>query len=223
MKLYKYRPFNIWALDIIVNNELYLAYPKELNDPMDCAILIDEKREELPTAICSLSKKNNDYLMWSYYADGHKGLCLKLNCNNLIETIDKENRKISQRKTIYMEKVTYYSEAEYRKTVNSMRTERGDIVIDKKNTLLKIKTTNFKHEKEIRLITKSFDIKNKLKVNELVEAVYLGLNMPPNQIKLIQNIVFMINKTSNRDICIYRAKDINKKNQIKFIKIEKTS
>ena len=97
MKLYKYRPFNIWALDIIVNNELYLAYPKELNDPMDCAILIDEKREELPTAICSLSKKNNDYLMWSYYADGHKGLCLKLNCNNLIETIDKENRKISQR------------------------------------------------------------------------------------------------------------------------------
>jgi len=161
--LYKYKPFNVWALDIIVNNELYLADPKELNDPMDCAILIDEKREELPTAICSLSKKNNDYLMWSHYADGHKGICLKLNYDNIIKAIEVENQKATQRKTVYLEEVNYCSEKEYRKNVNNMRTDRGDIIIDKKNTLLKIKTNNFKHEKEIRLITKSFDIKKKLR------------------------------------------------------------
>lgn len=54
-----------------------------------------------------------------------------------------------------------------------------------------------------------------------MEVVYLGLNMPPDQIRLLNDIVFMINKISNRKISIYHANDINKKNQVKFIKIGK--
>ncbi|MCW8331749.1 DUF2971 domain-containing protein [Photobacterium sp. SDRW27] len=36
--LYKYRPFNEFTLDIIVNNEIYFPKPEVFNDPYDCNI-----------------------------------------------------------------------------------------------------------------------------------------------------------------------------------------
>src|SRR5262245_7180729 len=83
---YKYRSLmNLqFALDIFVNGRLYAAEFTKLNDPMEgtftygpdtipdslARALYDQKRKLL---ILSLCEQPDNMLMWSYYADGHKG------------------------------------------------------------------------------------------------------------------------------------------------------
>ena len=46
----------------------------------------DRLREN--TWICSLSKINNSLLMWSHYANNHKGVCVELNMAHVIKYLD---------------------------------------------------------------------------------------------------------------------------------------
>lgn len=119
--LYKYRSFdnNGHTLDLLRNNEFYLSYSTEFNDPFDCFVeyeiigtkeecdnyiewlkISDNKKREIYLQLkeCNYdySKvfKNNDYkdneallmccfstipdniLLWSHYANKHKGICI---------------------------------------------------------------------------------------------------------------------------------------------------
>ena len=92
---YKYRNLSDFErfLDVVVNNRLYGAVYKELNDPMEGrfnTVGLDKKDFEdiykrlKTTRICSMLAKQesqtfpDDYLMWSHYADSHKGCCVEL-------------------------------------------------------------------------------------------------------------------------------------------------
>lgn len=92
---YKYRSLADLErfLDIIVKNRLYGAVYKELNDPMEGKFnRTGLERDDFNkiyvnlarTRICSLSTKRDnqifpdDYLMWSHYADSHRGCCVEL-------------------------------------------------------------------------------------------------------------------------------------------------
>ena len=46
----------------------------------------DRLRER--TWICSLSKINDSLLMWSHYANNHKGICVELNMAHVIKYLD---------------------------------------------------------------------------------------------------------------------------------------
>lgn len=87
--LYKYRSLNNFKnfVDIVVNNRLYAASYKDLNDPMegqyyynkgdlDREIVEKLRGEKQDIKLCSLSKINNNQLMWSHYADGHCGVAI---------------------------------------------------------------------------------------------------------------------------------------------------
>jgi hypothetical protein len=41
--LYKYREFNEFTLDIIVNNRIFLSSPAKFNDPFDCSINVNDR------------------------------------------------------------------------------------------------------------------------------------------------------------------------------------
>jgi hypothetical protein len=109
-KVYKYRDWsNSLHKNILLHNELYLASPKDFNDPFDCRIpknfiRIIEKGEESYSSnpqldndpisfqreyekqqteildkhygILSMSNKWNGILLWSHYANFHKGFCV---------------------------------------------------------------------------------------------------------------------------------------------------
>ena len=86
---YKFRSLNNIRhfLDILVNNRLYAARYDELNDPMEGAYLIDANNENIirllkakkyKTRICSLSTDYKHTLLWTHYADGHKGCCIEV-------------------------------------------------------------------------------------------------------------------------------------------------
>lgn len=93
--LYKYRGLsNIpFALDIIVNQRMFAAEFKKLNDPMEGTYLYEpgtlspqqinaiyEKKSAY--RLLSLSESPNNMLMWSYYADSHSGMVVGLSLND---------------------------------------------------------------------------------------------------------------------------------------------
>lgn len=86
---YKFRSLNNirYFLDILVNNRLYAARYDELNDPMEGAYLINGYNENIirllktrkyKTRVCSLSKNYIHTLLWTHYAEGHKGCCIEI-------------------------------------------------------------------------------------------------------------------------------------------------
>lgn len=96
MLLYKYRGIQGFRFftDIILKQRLYAAPYFDLNDPMEGRYLysqsggsIDEdmrrllKGEKEKIRICSLSRDPNNELMWSHYAEGHKGVAVGVEVN----------------------------------------------------------------------------------------------------------------------------------------------
>ena len=86
---YKFRSLDNlkYFLDILINSRLYAARYNEFNDPMEGAYLVDAKNRDIinllktekdKTRICSLSKDYKQTLLWSHYADGHKGCCFEV-------------------------------------------------------------------------------------------------------------------------------------------------
>lgn len=86
---YKFRSLqNIkYFLDILIGKRLYAARYDELNDPMEGQYTTDAgnrnlicqlKEQKHKVRICSLSKDYRHTLMWSHYADGHKGCCFEV-------------------------------------------------------------------------------------------------------------------------------------------------
>jgi hypothetical protein len=86
--LYKYRSIN-WKFleDIVINRRLYAAPFRTLNDPMEGLLYLFDKsvstryrrsvdRSRHRLNICSLCECRNKTLLWSYYADGHKGVAI---------------------------------------------------------------------------------------------------------------------------------------------------
>jgi hypothetical protein len=103
--LYKYRDINSFKnfTDIIVNSRLYAAPYFDLNDPMEGQYLYNEnddfnsdiekilKGSKDRTRICSLSKDQDNQLMWAHYANGHRGVVFGIE----VDTIKYETREVA--------------------------------------------------------------------------------------------------------------------------------
>jgi hypothetical protein len=104
--VFKFRAINKYLLDSLVKSELYFARPSFLNDPFDCRVDVirsldnaiikssSESREALmklrqmhdffekvqtdlsQIGVCSFSLELSNPLMWSHYADYHRGVSL---------------------------------------------------------------------------------------------------------------------------------------------------
>lgn len=87
--LYKYRGIlNFrYFIDILLKNRLFAAKYSDLNDPMDGQYYYSkgELNEDIVNKlsdgkdklrICSLSRKNNNELLWSHYSEGHRGVVI---------------------------------------------------------------------------------------------------------------------------------------------------
>lgn len=198
---YKYRSLDDLEriLDIIVNNRLYAAVYKDLNDPMEGKFNKDgldrndfsEIYSHLKrTRICSLLKKQqeqffpDDYLMWSHYANSHSGCCVELN-------ITKQHNKGWD-----LLEVSYQDE---------LPKVEGAIT-DRIRGILSVKTSLWKNEHEVRAI-KIYD-ENKFSTNSpfyhiKIMAIYFGCKVSKEKCDFYKKIISSI----NRNIKIYRLKE----------------
>lgn len=89
--LYKYRGIENFRffVDIIMKNRLFAAKYKDLNDPMEgqyyyntgqyeTSIIDKIASEKENLRLCSLSRVKDHELMWSHYAEGHRGVVIGL-------------------------------------------------------------------------------------------------------------------------------------------------
>jgi hypothetical protein len=87
--IYKYRSdIDPYVDRIFTHSKIHYTSPLKFNDPFDCRIpFYDEKGEQISEkkdrsilsrySIFCLTKRNDDILMYSHYANGHKGFCLE--------------------------------------------------------------------------------------------------------------------------------------------------
>ena len=84
--LYKYRGLSNFRffVDIILKNRLYAGKYNSLNDPMEGMYISKNKlgdslkNEKDETLICSLSSDPFNTLLWSHYAEEHRGVAIEL-------------------------------------------------------------------------------------------------------------------------------------------------
>lgn len=200
---YKYRSLEDFErfLDIIVNNRLYGAVYKSLNDPMEGKFNRDGlSKEDLDTIyknlkvtrICSLLSKQNsqkfpdDYLMWSHYANSHTGCCIELKITN-------------QYNSGWILKEVNYTDI--------MPNVKGDGK-NKIYGILSVKTPLLNNEKEVRAVKiynqKTF-IDNSPYYHIKVQAVYLGYRINKEKALFYKKIINKINPK----IKIYIIKEAN--------------
>ncbi|MBK8112877.1 MAG: DUF2971 domain-containing protein [Saprospiraceae bacterium] len=80
MKLFKYREHNQLTLSSLINNYSWYGNPSSFNDPFDYSLLTNsflrERFLKSHNVFC-LSEENDNLLLWSHYADCHKGYCVE--------------------------------------------------------------------------------------------------------------------------------------------------
>jgi Protein of unknown function (DUF2971) len=103
-QIFRYRSINDFLWQELELSQFYCCSPQALNDPFDCRIdwraslsralaspdVADDRRDQLATisemflagtppseaGVCCFTCKVDDPLMWSHYADSHRGVCL---------------------------------------------------------------------------------------------------------------------------------------------------
>lgn len=105
--LYKYKTIDLNTLSALNNDSIWVPSPKTFNDPLDGSYLYDKIKDPCfqkqldGIGIISFESKTTEKggintLMWSHYADSHKGICLiykRTDCQDN-EQIDPKNNRI---------------------------------------------------------------------------------------------------------------------------------
>lgn len=198
--LLSFRSVNEYSLSDLINNEITVCSPRVMNDPYDTLLLKwgdfirdvhkGKKHANALTqsfesyrirSFCRLKDNSgNDtiskVLMWSHYADDHKGFCIQYKFSK--EFIRTEGRFTSRfRDIIYRS-----SEEPFDLNLDSLDT----------NQALCTKLSDWDYENEVRLITYAPDMKGEflsipIDKESSIEAVYFGYRCPDSKIKTIKN------------------------------------
>ena len=186
--LYKYRCINISTLKLISNNNdkvknLRLSNYNYFNDPIDPPIKLNiydfENVKNIDRIkICSLAVEYDNFLMWSHYADEHKGICIEYDISYLKKVNSKIN-KLILKKVIYTNKIIINKVYPY--ILNNKDIEYENKFI----SLFYLKHKNWKYEKEYRIIAYTKEEYIYLPI----KAIYFGMNASDDNIKLIKSLV----------------------------------
>lgn len=184
--IYKYRSLASleFFLDILVYQRLFAARYDMLNDPMEGAFTYSDdpklkafvKRlsdEKEALNVCSLSETPTNTLLWAYYGDSHAGAAVG------VQT-PAEGGSI-----VRVAPVKYTTSLKFKPFVGSLPDEEAIGVLSKK-------LTPWKHEREVRIFSKTPHVPVK------VVEVVLGYKVPERRVELLTKLV----KAIDPDICV---------------------
>lgn len=191
--VYRYFNFNENSLSFLISKKLWVSHPSKFNDPFDSVFQVDlmgspsdtiEKHQN-EQAICCFSEKHDSILMWSHYADSHKGFCVGFDKNSELFCDPKLFQKVFYEK----EEFSFYINPTDEKMYNSK---------DEYQEFDKLFTTKYEdwaYEKEWRLIL-TLDLKEpdhyphgRFIVTNAVKTIYFGCKMPEEHKEIIKAIL----------------------------------
>lgn len=185
-KYYKYLAFGHpcsnrrkWTKDVFENNRLHLAHFTDLNDPMEAVFNASQLTCENIRQIRALkpnivigcfSKCYSDVLMWSHYADGHKGCCVEFEIPSM-----EDDRIIP---------------VSYQPTING---PEGNELLDQCYDILSSKLKPWEYEQEHRYLRCiSNDVLESQYVEINITKVYLGTKLPPKSYDYYEKLILKI-------------------------------
>lgn len=217
--LYKYIKCNKKRIKEILEKEyLYLSTPENFNDPFDPPIKraknYDEVKELLGNMrIGCISESWDNVLMWSHYADSHKGLCIGYDASDIFkQDFTKQNAIL--RKCIYTDDAYLDSLSLEIPIINNRDLEAFKNNIFNQPSFLdaySIKHKDWEYEKEWRIITHNTENKIILPIREIC----FGLGMNEDKKRLIKKYIQKLNKnhiglwnlsSNNHLYCLQREK-----------------
>lgn len=227
--LYKYRIWNDFTKEILLENKLYFSCANEFNDPFDCSINLkmDGTRKQWSDAtikartnvlgrnptrqerkkirylfnVAKMSDKNqmgenfteilrrdmgvycfsscrDNILMWSHYANNHRGICLIFNYNDL-HAVRKVNYEIDY------PSVSYFNDDEEKRVTARYFT----------------KAENWAYENEYRIAIPNLANKKVNFAPQVLKGVIIGCCMSKENVEELDLIL----KSRGTPIKLYRA------------------
>ena len=180
-------------VNIIKNPELF---SKRINDMIDQLI-----------GVFTMTEDNENILMWSHYAESHKGFCVEFNPKRLFE-ICYNYIKIGD--LIVSKKVKYSS------TYPLINPYKVSASYEEYMDWLTVKSSVWEYEKEWRLIYSNHPNEQVDFPDEIIKAIYFGVYCSDENIKMV------IELTKNKKVVpkYYKAKLKNNEFGIDFIMIK---
>lgn len=189
--LYKYVKLN-YVVDILDNHRLYLSDGKDFNDPFEITITNKEKGNISHIEglhILSLTNSYRKKLMWSHYADSHKGVCLTVRVpRNLVYPVCYSTKRIYEDSNI--DSIISLSQKSIKKNVNN-----NFLLLNKHKKIAHIKDKKWSYEKEYRVVFDKDDEDGlifedgKWYMSVKTKNIYLGVNFDKNDEKVKKNII----------------------------------
>lgn len=203
---FKFRKINKYLIESLVNPSLYFAKPDTLNDPFDCRLNLKQIFKKIESSstftseqkqfisayeqkffddwesklgaigVCSFSSDMNETLLWSHYADDHKGVCLGYKLPTAEFKSDKKFQFIGADKVKYSSDLMWglFKKAPMKVT---------DFVDELIKIYLTTKDEAWDYEKEKRIIRGEH---GKYNINgKFLRQICFGLQTPKNDIDLI--------------------------------------
>ena len=215
MSLYKYRAIDKNSLKYLISNEVYFSKTSSFNDPFDGQILPSSLLEDLNNmgidvssspldrhdgfladrlngfGVFCLSGKNDDILMWSHYADSHKGICFGFK--------EPFERYIPNEDPIYCRDIEYIDRHPYIDIYNDFNGGREyhsdddfdnhcKMASDLLDASLTKKHKSWEYEEEIRIISEVGSRPMSF-YPEALESVVLGMNISMGDTQVIKELL----------------------------------
>ena len=200
--LYSFRRFNKYSLADLINNEITVSPSKNMNDPFDSIINLWGTKELLKKTckehkhIKNLSKSFDYFrirsfcngnttralkniLMWSHYADNHRGYCIKYKLSKYFIKQD-ENDSFEH---MFLKPIIYRKD---KVDISEMTTINTDLAFATKHR-------SWKYENEVRLIVYNPNKEDAfygipLDKDSCIEAIYFGCRCEQKTINTIKNL-----------------------------------
>ncbi len=154
--------------------------------------IIDELRFKMASdhGISCFSEVYDDMLMWSYYADGHKGYCLEFDTS--------EDPFFNAKRVNYVDKIPPFNAAD----LLEEKGESADVI----NIFLATKFKGWSHEREWRIIHKEASKLYTYKSRSLT-GIFLGTNIDSTTLE----ILLIILKAQNPYVKFYKMEKLPQK------------
>lgn len=194
--LYSFRRFNDYSKDDLINNKITVSPSKKMNDPFDSIINLWGSEEQLKETckehkhIKNLSRSFDYFrirsfcngeteealenlLMWSHYADEHRGYCVKYKLSK--HFIKQDENDIFEHMFL---KPIIYRKNEEKVDISGMTSINTDLAFATKHE-------SWKYEKEVRLIVYNPNKEESfygipLDKDSCIEAIYFGCKCSPD-------------------------------------------
>lgn len=220
MSYYSFRAINKYVITDLINDEITLTDPALFNDPFDTLMfnfleLARKKTEEKSKydikPLCDAYKyikvrcfvKDNfskhdkafqNLLMWSHYADSHKGICIRYKFNH---------KEVEEYREKY--KFSNWFDVDYKQKIDLKGSESPKLKL-----LFATKNECWNYENEVRLIHFDPECENEFKqiplkeIDSKVEAIFFGCKCPNKDKETIKEIF------KGKDVAFFEFKKIPK-------------